>query len=231
MAFSREDRFGKYSTTCLQDRTILAGRQTSPGLASIRPVPAFNVGDPTPQMMVLGLVIQRDDTVAGVARRLADRFASARFPKTAAHANLPRLAKKGLVRLIEKGPDGDCYEATPEGIEFFRDWLRSTELPPIVRDALQCKLELLERDDLAALIDLVREEGEVYVAACDIARARVLREQRARRAHGEPMDWHVRLRGIQNKDEATLWGLMCKRLERLGDELEKLLADISLGGG
>lgn len=196
-------------------------------------MPAFNVGDPTPQMMVLGLVIQRQDTVAGVARRLADQFSSARFPKTAAHGNLPRLAKKGLVRLVEKGPDGeetrDRYEATAEGVEFFRDWLRSTELPPIVRDALQCKLELLERDDLAALIELVREEEDAYVAACDIARARVLREQRARRAHGEPTDWHVRLRSIQNKDEATLWGLMCKRLERLGNELEKLLEDISLG--
>jgi DNA-binding PadR family transcriptional regulator len=103
-------------------------------------MPAFNVGDPTPQMMVLGLVIQRQDTVAGVARRLTDQFASARFPKTAAHGNLPRLAEKGLVRLIEKGPKGestrDRYEATPEGIEHFRDWLHSTELPPIVRDGV-----------------------------------------------------------------------------------------------
>ena len=184
--------------------------------------------------MVLGLVIQRRDTVAGVARRLVDQFASARFPKASAYKNLPSLAEKGYVRVIEKGPSDeptrDRYEATPEGIEHFRKWLRSTELPPIVRDAMQCKLEFLEREDLAALIRLVREEEKAYTAACDIARARVLREQRSRRTQGEPVDWRVRLRGIQNKDEATLWGLMSKRLERLDNELEKLLDDIPLVG-
>lgn len=45
-------------------------------------------GDLTPRMMVLGLVIQREDTVAGVARRLADQFASARFPRSSEHKNL-----------------------------------------------------------------------------------------------------------------------------------------------
>jgi DNA-binding PadR family transcriptional regulator len=180
--------------------------------------------------MVLGLVIQQQDTVAGVARRLADQFASARFPKTAAYGNLPRLAEKGYVRLIEKGPPDeptrDRYEATPEGVEHFRKWLRSTELPPIVRDATQCKLEFLEREDLAALIRLVREEEEAYTVACDIACARVVREQRSRRAKKGPVDWRARLRGIQIKDEAVLWGLMSERLERLGNELEKLLDGI-----
>lgn len=194
-------------------------------------MPTLSTGDPTPRMMVLGLVIQQQDTVAGIGRRLADQFASARFPKGSAHGNLPHLAEKGYVRLIEKGPPDeptrDRYEATPEGIEYFRKWLRRTELPPVVRDALQCKLELLEREDLAALIRIVREEEQAYTAACDIARVRVLREQRSRRSRGMPVDWRIRLRGIQNKDEANLWGLMSKRLERLGDELERLLNDIS----
>ena len=35
--------------------------------------------------MVLGLVIQQGDTVAGVDRRLADQFASARFSRGSAH--------------------------------------------------------------------------------------------------------------------------------------------------
>jgi hypothetical protein len=52
-------------------------------------------------MMVLGLVIQQGDTVSGVARRLADQFASARFSRSAAHQNLPSLASKGFVRLVE----------------------------------------------------------------------------------------------------------------------------------
>src|ERR1700691_2316839 len=186
----------------------------------------FNVGDPTPRMMVLGLVIQKQDTVAGLAHRLTNQFASARFPKNAAHNNMPSLAKKGYVRLIERDPTGestrDRYEATPKGVEYFREWLCSVQLPPIVRDAMQCKLELLERQDLTALIRLVREDEKAYTAACDIARARVLREQRSRRIRqNEPVDWRVRLRGIQNKDESTLWSLMSKRLEHLGNELEK----------
>jgi DNA-binding PadR family transcriptional regulator len=180
-------------------------------------------------MMILGLVIQQQDTVAGVARRLADQFAVAQFPKGSAYDNLPSLAKKGYVRLIARGPADeptrDLYEATPAGVEHFRTWLRSIELPPIIRDALQCKLEFTEREDLAALVRLVREQEEAYTAAYDSARVRVLREQRSRRAKGEPVNVRARLRSIQNKDEAALWGLMSKRLERLGSELEELFGE------
>jgi hypothetical protein len=45
------------------------------------------------------------------------------------------------------------------------------------------------------------------------------------------VDWRVKLRGIQNKDESNLWGLMAKRLERLGNELEGLLNNIPPGTG
>jgi DNA-binding PadR family transcriptional regulator len=190
----------------------------------------FSTGDPTPKMIVLGLVIQQPDTVAGVARRLADGFASARFSKSAAYGNLPKLAKQGYVRLIEEGPPGvptlDRYEATPRGVGYFRDWLSRSELPPAVRDAMQCKLELLEREDLEALIGIVREEEQAYVVSCDDARTRVLREQVSRRSHCGPVDWRVRLREIQSRDEVNLWSLMAKRLERLGDELEELLAKV-----
>lgn len=200
------------------------------GLAS-RPVSSFNAGSPTPQMMVLGLVIQQSDTVAGVARRLTDQFSVARFPNGSAYDNLPSLARKGYVRLIAKGPPDeptrDRYAATPEGIEHMRAWLLSTELPPMIRDALQCKLEFAEREDVAGLRRLVREQEEVYTTAYDLARARVLREQRSRRAKSQPIDARSRLRSIQHKDEATLWGLMSKRLERLGDELDELLQELA----
>ena len=191
----------------------------------------FSSGDLTPRMMVLGLVVQEPDSVAGVARRLADQFASARFPKTSAHNNLPSLAAKGYVRLLETGERSslDRYEATAEGVGLFREWLRHTELPPAIRDALQCKLEFLEREDLAALIQLVGEEEQAYTAAFDIAHTRVRREQRSRLARGRPVDWRVRLRGVQNKDEAKLWGLMSKRLEHLREDLEELLGEISPG--
>jgi DNA-binding PadR family transcriptional regulator len=185
-------------------------------------------------MMVLGLVIQQTDTVSGVARRLADRFQVARFPNGSAYDNLPSLARKGHVRLIAKGPPDeptqDRYAATPKGVEHFRGWLQNTELPPMIRDALQCKLEfVVEHEDVAGLLQLVREQEEIYTAAYDFARARVLREQRSRRAKNKPVDTRARLQRIQHKDEATLWGLMSKRLERLGEELEELLEDLASG--
>jgi DNA-binding PadR family transcriptional regulator len=193
----------------------------------------FSSGDPSPRMMVLGLVIQQDDTVAGVDRRLADQFASARFSRGSAHKNLPSLAEQGYVRLVERGnePPLDRYEGTPEGIELFQSWFCHTELPPSIRDALQCKLEFLKREDLAALLQIVCKEEEACTNAFDIAHAHVLQEQRSRRARGKSADWRVRLRSIQSKDKANLWGLMSQRLEHLRTELEALLDDVSSDPG
>jgi hypothetical protein len=194
-------------------------------------------GDATPRMMVLGLVIQQPDTAAGVARRLAEQFASARFPRSSAHKNLPNLAQRGYLHLVEKGaePSLDRYEATQAGIEHLRGWLRSSTLPATLRDALQGKLEFLRLEDLVALVRAIREEEKAYSYACDIAHARVLQEQRSRRrSGGEAVDWRLRLRRIQSKDEATLWSMMSQRLERLLGELEELLEEVStnpaLGG-
>jgi DNA-binding PadR family transcriptional regulator len=180
-------------------------------------------------MMVLGLVVQQPDSVAGVARRLADQFASARFPKTSAHNNLPSLAEKGYVRVVKEGKISslDRYEATPEGVDLLRGWLRRTELPPAIRDVLQCKLNLLEREDLAAFVQVVREYEDAYGFAHDIARSRVWREERAKGARGGPGDWQIRLRGVKTKDEVNLWGLMSQRLEQLRDELEGCLDQFS----
>jgi DNA-binding PadR family transcriptional regulator len=193
-------------------------------------VPTFNAGDPTPTMMVLGLVIQRSDTVASVARRFNDQFASARFSKATVYNRMPALVEEGHLRMVEAGPPGEPtlnrFEATREGVAYFRKWLRSTELPPIIRDALQCKLGFLRRDDLQDLIRLVNEEEGAYTSAFAIARGRVVREQRLRRIKGKPKGYDARLRSIRNKDEATLWGMMSKRLERLGEELEELLDDM-----
>jgi DNA-binding PadR family transcriptional regulator len=195
------------------------------------PASTLSSGQLTPRMMVLGLVIQQEDTVAGVARRLADQFASARFPPNSAHKNLPSLASKGYVRLVEKGPPNeptrDRYERTPTGVEFFRGWLRHTELPPAIRDAVQCKLEFLEREDLAALVKIVREEEDACRRACNAAHGRVVTEQSSRLAQKKRADYNLRLRGIQSKDEAMLWSLMSKRLEHLREELEELLDEIS----
>jgi DNA-binding PadR family transcriptional regulator len=185
--------------------------------------------DLTPRMMVLGLVIQQTDTVAGVARRLADQFASARFPPSSAYNGLPALAAQGHVRLVEEGAESslNVYEGTSKGIKHLRRWLRSTSLPPTVRDALQGKLEFIEREDLVGLIGIVREEEKAHTSACNIAQAQVLQEQRSRLVKRKSWDWRTRLRHIQRKDEVMLWSLMSLRLERLRNELEELSEEVS----
>jgi DNA-binding PadR family transcriptional regulator len=200
-----------------------------------RPMSASTLGsgEVTPRMMVLGLAIQQAGTVADVDRRLADQFPSERFSRGSAHKNLPSLAKKGYVRLLKKGPPGrptlDWYEATPKGIEFFRRWVCDPDLPPAIRDVLQCKLEFLEPEDLPALIQLVGEEEKAYTVAYDIAQTSTLREQRLRRARGKPVRWRTRVLGIKTKDKAKLWGLMSQRLEHLREDLEELLDEVSSG--
>src|SRR5262249_16939212 len=134
---------------------------------------------------------------------------------------------KGLLRLVEPLGDGpDRYEATPEGVEHFRSWLCRVDLPPTVRDSLQCKMEFLGPADLEALIRTVRAELQAYTSACDIAHSRLLREQRDRRRGTQPADWQTRLRGIQTKDEVNLWAMMSGRLERLARELEALRREV-----
>lgn len=185
-------------------------------------------------MVALGLVIREPDTIAGVARRMTDQFESARFGSNAAHKSLPSLAEKGFLRLIAESRSGtrslDFYEATPEGIGLFREWLRSTELPPAIRDPLQSKLEFLELEELNALIGIVRDQERACVIACESAHARVLQEQRSRSARRKPVSGRDRLRSIQTRDEANLWSMMVKRLEDLGDELEELLRETSADG-
>jgi hypothetical protein len=136
------------------------------------------------------------------------------------------------VRLVQTGkkPSLNRYEATGKGVAELHQWLLSSARQPVIRDAVQCKLEFLQREDLVALIQLIRGEEDACRRACNSAHGRVVGEQRSRRARGTPVDWQVRLRGIQSKDEAALWGMLSQRLEHLREELEDLEQEISAGG-
>jgi hypothetical protein len=174
-------------------------------------------------MLALGLVVQQEDTVKGVNRRMSRLFASARFTRSSAQKYLPTLATEDLVRLVEKGfePSLDRYAATEVGVEYFQAWLHKTELPPAVRDALQCKLEFFELDDVPALIEAVHEQEDAFTAATDIAHERLQLEQRARLVDGKT-HWRREMRRIKSKDAARLGGLMAERLQALREELEEL---------
>lgn len=75
-------------------------------------------GEMSSSMAVLGLVVQRPDTIAGVAYRLSEMFPRARWSAGAAHSSMPSLAEQGLLQVVQKGsaPTLDRYEATSVGV-------------------------------------------------------------------------------------------------------------------
>jgi hypothetical protein len=176
-------------------------------------------------MAILGLVIQEADTAAGVGARLVDRFPRARWSRSVAHNDLPSLARQGLVRLVEPGakPSLDRYEATPEGVEQFRDWLRASSMgPPMLRDALSAKLVFSDEDDLPGLLQAIREEERICITEFEAAQTRL---NAARRlgllGPADGADWAGRVQSAVMTDEAMMWGQRAKRLQCLRQELEE----------
>jgi DNA-binding PadR family transcriptional regulator len=123
---------------------------------------------------VLGLVIERPGHGYDLARRLQERFGSSGFAPTGVYSALDQLSSEALVR--SRGDKGRAaqrtiYEATPEGIERFEQWmLDSSSLAP-VRDELYMKLALSKPHNLSRLIELARAQEEDCLAQLQALRA------------------------------------------------------------
>jgi DNA-binding PadR family transcriptional regulator len=188
-------------------------------------MPPSRSGDLSASMAILGLVIQEPDTAAGVGARLVERFPRARWSRSVAHNDLPSLARQGLVLLVERGakPSLDRYEATPAGVEQFREWLRASSMaPPMLRDALSAKLAFSEEPDLPGLLEAIREEERICVAEFEDAQMRLNAARRLGQlgpANGS--DWAGRVQSAVMTDEAMMWGQRAKRLQCLRQELEE----------
>jgi DNA-binding PadR family transcriptional regulator len=182
-------------------------------------------GDLTASMAILGLVVQKTDTVNGLGMRLVERFPHGQWSRSVAHNSLPSLEKQGLVRMVEHGAERalDRYEATPEGIEEFRDWLRTSSAAPLaLRDAVHAKLELAGEEDMPDLILAIREEEQACAQEFAAASSRLnLEWQRKRLGPSSANDLGGRVRSALMTDEAMLWGMRARRLRRLRRELEE----------
>jgi DNA-binding PadR family transcriptional regulator len=200
-------------------------------------------GDLTASMAILGLVVQKTDTVNSLGARLVERFPHAQWSRSVAHNSLPSLEKQGLVRLVEHGAERalDRYEATDAGVEEFRDWLRASSAAPLaLRDAVHAKLELAEEEDVPDLIAAIREEEEACAREFAAASSRLNVEWQLKRlgpalsggpAQSAP-DLRGRVRRALMTDEAMLWGMRARRLRRLRRELEDTVEDSEeLGSG
>jgi hypothetical protein len=193
-------------------------------------------GEMSSSMAVLGLVIQRSDTIAGVAFRLNETFPRAYWSPGAAHSNMPNLAKQGLLCVVQKGLEStlDRYEATAKGIAEFSEWMvQSISLPPASRDGLQARLEFIELGEPVALLGIVREAQR----GCQLEYAEAHKRWRAftnLRPRHEQEDLMLDevlnqgLDGIQLMDDVMLWGAEAKRLTSLYDQLEGLLKRVGI---
>ncbi len=176
-------------------------------------------------MAIMGLVIQRSDTINGVKSRLAERFPTARWSPSAPYEAINSLAGRGYVRVAVGGSARslDLYEATPEGIGWFREWFEDLlEEPPALRDALRGKLEYVaDEHDLQVVIEAIREQEEACFEASHAANARLDRARR-RGELGSPKsgDWESRLLyGVMTYD-VKLWSDRGALLKRLRETLE-----------
>ena len=175
---------------------------------------------------MLGLVIEQPDHGFSLERRLQERFAAARFAYSTAYSALRRLQKDGLVRVVEAGDTAGeevTYEATQQGVEHFRSWVRAPSNAPVSREELHAKIALCEPRDLPRLIDAVHDEELACIAELDRIRQRMVAE--ARRANGRPpaeAQWSELMdRGVAH-GEAAFWGGRIKQLSQLRSYLEEL---------
>ncbi len=190
-------------------------------------MPAIALGDASTPVICIGLLRQKSDTIQGLERRLKNKFAPSNFTRGSASKSIPNLARQGLIQLVEKGEKStlDRFRVTSAGEAYFLAWLRQTELPPVVRDVLQCKLEFFHFEELSAVILMIEEQALAYGSAADIAHEDLHDEQRRRRERsrrGQPPDWRVELSIAKTKDLAKLGNAMKDRLTALVEELKEI---------
>jgi DNA-binding PadR family transcriptional regulator len=176
-------------------------------------------------MAIMGLVIQRSDTINGVKSRLAERFPTARWSASAPYEAINSLEGRGYVRVAVGGAARslDLYEATPEGVSWFRRWFDDLlEEPPALRDALRGKLEYVaDEKDLLVAIEAIRLQEEACFEMSDVANARLGKaRRRGEIGSSKSGDWKSRLLyGVMTYD-MTWWSHRGAILKRLRETLE-----------
>jgi DNA-binding PadR family transcriptional regulator len=178
----------------------------------------------------LGLVIEQPDTASQLGRRLVERFRSAQFTRSTGHNALTRLARQGLVQVVAaEGSPGEeeRYEATPQGVEHFRAWLRSSSTAaPALREELQAKIAFCAPEDLPLLIDAICAEEHACASMFAAAQGRLsAAELLAPRRPTEAERFAQLAHRAVLRDEAAMWGMRFKRLERLRARLEEMGAE------
>lgn len=124
---------------------------------------------------VLGLLVQRRGYGYDLVQRFEEQVGPAwQLNAGAIYVALDKLEQEGLVRPLVR-PEGEApvtrrrttrgaprviYEATPEGVERFEDWMATgTSMSPL-REELHLKLALSQPRNLPRLIELTYEQEQ-----------------------------------------------------------------------
>jgi DNA-binding PadR family transcriptional regulator len=207
------------------DRPVPLGRTTL-GTVDYVSSAVNRHGDMTPQMMVLGVVAREPGTVANTQRRLTETFPTAALERNTAHVTLPRLAKKGWVRLVKRGDEEseDVYEVTDVGREERHKWVIRTPRPPAQRDAIHGKVQFADFEELQAVIRYLEKEENAAREAGDEAHRQMQGEKRLLQRF-PPKGWreemHAETRMLHLKDVTAMWADAADRRRLLREQLEE----------
>lgn len=124
---------------------------------------------------VLGLLAQRRGYGYDLVQRFEEQVGPAwQLNAGAIYVALDKLEQEGLVRPIDSGADGApvtrrrttrgaprvIYEATPQGLERFEDWMATGSSRSPLREELHLKLALSQPRNLPRLIELTYEQEQ-----------------------------------------------------------------------
>ena len=172
---------------------------------------------------MVGLLIERPDTIAGLGLRLEEQHPSAGWGRNIVHNTVPSLDRQGLTRIARKGhePALSVLEPTEDGLIWFRGWFneRSVGLPAL-RDGLRARLRYVEDEaQLDVLLRDIDEQQRLCAREGEQAKERFRRERIAVVSTRPESELQARVRRALMIDEAVFWISRARELSKLAARL------------
>jgi len=181
-------------------------------------ISALSAGD-----AVLGLLIEEPANTYQLERRLERRFGSSDFAHGTAYHAVRRLAEQGLIRPRQSDPDTPQdaepsvaptaidYEATPNGVDHFENWLRASTSTPPVREHLLAKVAFCKPSDLPRMVEIVRDAE----LACTARLNELNRRRREEHLRAGDDAWRRLMTLIVTAGDVAWWDARIKWLQDL----------------
>jgi DNA-binding PadR family transcriptional regulator len=176
---------------------------------------------------VMGLVIEQPGYGYQLARRLEERCAAWGWEPSGVYSALDSLAREGNVRSVRGKGSSDTgraapravYEATPKGMDFFREWMHETSAPSPVRQELDLKMLFSGPEFLPRLIDQTWAQEQ---RCMDELRELTSLAQVSATA-GRPQSWREAAAVLQRDAEIKLIRVRIEWLQNVRKVMKELL--------